>query len=144
MGSTRHYAKLWVNKKYSGIAGRITNNPLYVAKELPIDGRPITDTVANGANLNVENAFCYLGDMLSFGVGYGQAIKTRCSVFWVKFRKFLPLVSALPCCMVVRPGLQMFQTFYVSAAMIKPWFDGYATPNYLKRSISNKSAPQKT
>ena len=45
------------------------------------DGRP-TDTVVNCANLDIKNALCYLGDMLSFGGGCYQAIKTRCSVAW--------------------------------------------------------------
>ena len=98
---------LWVHKKCSGIAGRITNNPLYVCPRCqgtarPIDGRPITDTVVDRDNLDVENAFCYLGDMLSSGGGCDQAIKTRCSVAWGKFRKLLPILSSKHIPLVVR------------------------------------------
>ena len=85
-------------KKCSGIVGRLANNPLYVCPRClgtarPIDGRPVTNIVVNGSELDAENKF-YLGDMLSSGGGCNQAIKARCSVAWGKFRKLLPILTS--------------------------------------------------
>ena len=75
-GSTRYCAQLvnfgFTRNAVKLQAGRIANNTMYVFPRCQgtartIDGRPITDTVVDGANLDVENAFCYLGDMLSSG-----------------------------------------------------------------------------
>ena len=60
----------------------------------PIDGRPITQVEVDGALLDVEASFCYLGDMLSAGGGCALAIATRCSTAWVKFRKLLPKLTS--------------------------------------------------
>ena len=84
-----------IHKKFSGITGRITKNPLFVCSRCqgsarPIDGRPSTTVLVDGVNLNVEPSFCYLGDMLSSGGGCEQAIKAYCCVAWSKFRKLLP------------------------------------------------------
>ena len=88
-----------MHKKCSGIVGRLANNPLYVCPcclgtARPIDGRPVTKIVVNGSELDAENKFCYLGDMLSSGGGCTQAIKARCSVAWGKFRKLLPILTS--------------------------------------------------
>ena len=60
----------------------------------PIDGRPITLVEVDGALLDVEASFSYLGDMLRAGGGCALAIATRCSTAWGKFRKLLPILTS--------------------------------------------------
>ena len=60
----------------------------------PIDGRPMTQVDVEGTKLDVEDALCYLGDMLSSGGGYDSAIASRCCVAWGKFTKLLPHLQA--------------------------------------------------
>ncbi|RUS78708.1 hypothetical protein EGW08_013529 [Elysia chlorotica] len=83
----------------SGIIGRLTDNPLYVCprcngRARPIDGRPFTQVDVDGAMLDVEASFCYLGDMLCAGGGCELAIITRCCTAWGKFKKLLPLLTS--------------------------------------------------
>ena len=60
----------------------------------PIDGRPITLVEVDGALLDVEASFSYLGDMVRDGGGCAFAIATRCSTAWGKFRKLLPILTS--------------------------------------------------
>ncbi|RUS78519.1 hypothetical protein EGW08_013731 [Elysia chlorotica] len=59
-----------------------------------IDGRPFTQVDVDGAMLDVEASFCYLGDMLGAGGGCELAIITRCCTAWGKFKKLLPLLTS--------------------------------------------------
>ena len=91
--------KLWVHKKCSGIKGRITSNPDYVCPRCmdqarPIDGRPVTQVVIDGSQLDVEASFCYLDDTLCAGGGCELAIITRCCIAWGKFKKLLPILTS--------------------------------------------------
>ena len=91
--------ELWVHKNCSGITGRLVPDPDYVCPRCrgearPIDGRPVTQVVVDGATLDVVPTFCYLGDMLSAGCGCDSAIAARCGVAWGKFRKLLPLLTS--------------------------------------------------
>ena len=66
--------ELEVHKKCSGIMGRITNITDYVCSRCldqvrSIDGRPVTQVVVDGSQLDVEASFCYLGDTLCAGGG---------------------------------------------------------------------------
>ena len=93
------HRKLWVNKKCSGIKGRLNVTPDYVCPRCldqarPIDGRPTTQVEVDGTLLDVEASFCYLRDMLSTGGGCALAIATRCSTAWGKFRKLLPILTS--------------------------------------------------
>ena len=58
----------------------------------PIDGRPVTQVDVDGAMLDVEADFIYLGDDLDAGGGCELDIATRCCVAWGKFRKLLPVL----------------------------------------------------
>ena len=42
------------------------------------DGRPMTQVDVEGTKLDVEDTFCYLGDMLCCGGGCDSAIADRC------------------------------------------------------------------
>ena len=48
----------------------------------PIDGRPVTQVDVDGAMLDVEADFIYLGNDLDAGGGCELAIATRCCVAW--------------------------------------------------------------
>ena len=68
--------KLWVHKRCSGITGRLVNVWNYVhlclrckGESRPIDGRPMTQVDVESTKLDVEDTFCYLGDMLCSGGG---------------------------------------------------------------------------
>ncbi|XP_052284936.1 uncharacterized protein LOC127881237 [Dreissena polymorpha] len=59
----------------------------------PIDGRPVTQVVVDGSQLDVEASFCYLGDTLCAEIGCELAIITRCCTAWGKFKKLLPILT---------------------------------------------------
>ena len=95
----------WVHggKKCSGIDGKLKSShaPGYVCLRCqghpsvrPIDGRPHTSVSLGSTTLEVVDEFCYLGDMIGAGGGCENAIITRCSVAWGKFRKLLPILSS--------------------------------------------------
>ena len=50
-----------------------------------MDGRTATE---------VDETFCYLGDMLCFGGGCDSAIAAWCCVAWEKFTKHLPVLTS--------------------------------------------------
>ena len=90
---------LWVHKKCSGIKGRLSSDPDFVCSRCqglarPIDGRPVKSVPVSGELLDVEDSFCYLGDMLGAGGGCTQAVIARCGVAWGKFRKLLPVLTS--------------------------------------------------
>ena len=79
--------------------GRLRPDPNFVCPRClgsarAIDGRPFTQVDVDGAMLDVEDSFCYLGDMLDAGGGCDNAVATRCAVGWGKFRKLLPILTS--------------------------------------------------
>ena len=89
---------LWVNKKYNGIIKRLVSNENYVCprckgESWPIDGRTVTEVDVDSTMLDVEDTFCYLGDMLCSSGDCDSAIAARCCVAWGKFRKLLPVLT---------------------------------------------------
>ena len=89
----------WVHKKCSGVRGRLAEDPDYACPRCcdlarPIDNRPVTQVDVDGAQLDVESNFCYLGDMLCAGGGCKLAIVTRCSTAWGKFKRLLPILTS--------------------------------------------------
>ena len=68
----------------------------------PIDGRPVSGISVDNTTLDVEDEFCYLGDMLGAGGGCRNAVTTRCSVAWGKFRKLLPILTSRHLSFLVR------------------------------------------
>ena len=60
----------------------------------PIDGRPMTQADVEGTKLDVEDTFCYLGEMLCSGGGCDSAIAARCCVACGKFRKLFPVLTS--------------------------------------------------
>ena len=89
----------WVHKKFSGVRGRLAEDPDYVCprycdKALPIDNRPVTHVDVDGRLLDVESNFCYLGHRLCAGRGCKLAIVTRCSTVWGKFKRLLPILTS--------------------------------------------------
>ena len=90
-GSTRSAA--------SGITGWLVADENYTCswcngESWPIDGIPMTQVDVSGANLDVENTICYLGDMLCSGGGCDSDIAARCCVAWGQFRKLLPFLTS--------------------------------------------------
>ena len=91
--------KLWVHKKCSGINGRLVTVWNYICprckgESRPIDGRPMTQVHVEVTKLDVEDTFCYLGDMLCPGGSRDSAIAARCCVARGKFRKLLPVLTS--------------------------------------------------
>ena len=87
---------LWVHRGCGGLAGGLVAGPVFVCQgcrgvACPIDGRPVAHVDVDGTRLDVEAAFCYLGDMFSAGGGCDHAIAARCCAAWGKFRKLLPI-----------------------------------------------------
>ena len=88
----------WVHKKCSGLK-RIVANPTFqcarcLGTARPIDGRPWESVQVGTDTLEVVDAFCYLGDMLSAGGGCELATVTRTMSAWKKFRELLPVLTS--------------------------------------------------
>jgi len=49
--------------------------------------------IGAGANLEVVDKFCYLGDVLSVDGGADAAVKARIRIGWNKFRQLVPLLT---------------------------------------------------
>ena len=86
----------WVHKKCSGIKGLLTSDLNFrCARCLGTarSGRLVKKVMIGDEKLEVVPEFCYLGDMLSAGVGCELASITRCKCAWAKFRQLLPLLA---------------------------------------------------
>ena len=64
--------KLWVRKRYSSITGWLVNAwnytcPRCKGNSRPIDSRAMTQVDVEGIELDVEDTFCYLSDILCCG-----------------------------------------------------------------------------
>ena len=44
--------------------------------------------------LDVDDSFCYLGDILEAGGGCMETVLDRCGFAWAKFRKLLPVLMS--------------------------------------------------
>ena len=51
--------------------------------------------IGNGANLELVDMFCYLGDMLCVGGNADAAVEARVHKGWNKFRQLVPLLVSL-------------------------------------------------
>ena len=49
--------------------------------------------IGASANLEVEDKFCYLGDMLSVDGDADAAVEARIRIGWDKFRQLVPLLT---------------------------------------------------
>ena len=88
-------------------------------KHVPIDGRTVTQVYVDGALLDIEAIFCYLGDMKSMfsaGAGCSLAIITRCCTAWGKFKKLLPILTSEHISLTVRG--KVFDACVSSAALL--------------------------
>ena len=90
---------LWVHKTCSGISKRLVEDPNHICprckgESRSIDGRTVTEVDADGAMLDVEVSYCYLGDILCSGGGCESAIVARCCVAWGKLRKLLSVLTS--------------------------------------------------
>jgi len=60
----------------------------------PVPGRGCTSVdIGVNANLELEDTFCYLGDMLSGDGNADAAVETRIQIGWNKFRQLVPLLT---------------------------------------------------
>ena len=94
--------KLWAHKTCNGITKRLVEDPGYICPKCkrpgckgefrPIDGGSVTEVDVDGTMLDVEPAFCCLGNMLCSGGDCDSAIAARCCVAWGEFRKLLPIL----------------------------------------------------
>ena len=48
--------------------------------------------LAEASKLQCVHKFCYLGDMLGFGCGAGDAVRSRVRCAWRKFRELAPIL----------------------------------------------------
>ena len=77
----------WVNKKCSGIKGRLLPDCVFRCAQClgtarAIDERQSLEVEAGNEKLEVVPEICYLGDMLSAGGGCELAAITRCKCAW--------------------------------------------------------------
>jgi hypothetical protein len=89
---------LWTHKKCSGLRGNLKQVPNFTCKRCtgharPIDMRPFQVVKVDEDSLDVVDAFCYLGDMLSAGGGSELSSCVRIKTAWGKFRQLLPILS---------------------------------------------------
>ena len=89
---------LWVHKTCSGITKRFVADPNYICprckgESRPIDGPTVTEVLVDGTMLDVEDTFCYLGDMLCSDGGCDSALKCQiliiCREQWTLTTGFL-------------------------------------------------------
>ena len=90
--------KHWVHKRCSGIKGKLTENRDYTCKAC-IEGNnipePHIDKVnLDGAEVEVVDSFCYLGDRISNQGGAEGSATARIKCGWLKFRELLPLLTS--------------------------------------------------
>ena len=55
---------------------------------------PMTQVDVEGTKLDVEDTFCYQGDMLCSGSGCDSVIADRWCMAWEKFSKLLPVLTS--------------------------------------------------
>ena len=60
---------------------------------LPIDRRIVKELIVDDEKLDAVLKFCYLGDMLSVGIGCELATITHCKCAWGKFHHLLHLLA---------------------------------------------------
>ena len=60
----------------------------------PIEDRPQSEVQVRLDKMEVVASFCYLGDMLSAGVGCEITVTTRVKTAWKKFRELLPVLTS--------------------------------------------------
>ena len=89
--------KHWVHKKYSGFK-RLTEDPDYRCTQCqgtarPLDGRPQREVQVRPDKLEVVPSSCYLGDMLSVGVGCELSITIHVKTARKKFEELLTDLS---------------------------------------------------
>ena len=65
-----------------------------IGNACPIDGRPRSEVQVGPDKLEVVASFCYLGGMLSAGVGYEITVTTHVKTAWKKFREPLPVLTS--------------------------------------------------
>ena len=111
-----------MHRKCSGIKGGVCRVvKLFVCRGCvgPVTGTGRTSVdVGGGANLELVDKFCYLGDMLNVDGDADAAVETRIRIGSNKFRQLVPLltnkdmslrvrlysiVCEVVCCMKVRP-----------------------------------------
>ena len=60
----------------------------------PVTGTGCTSVnIGVNANLELENKFCYVGDMLSVDGDANAAVETRIRTGWNKLRQMVPLLT---------------------------------------------------
>ena len=81
---------LWVHKTCSSMTKWLVEYPIYICPTCKGEFQPINGWTATkvdvGSTINVEDTFCYLGDMLCSDQGCDSVIAARCCAAWGKFR----------------------------------------------------------
>ena len=98
-----HISNLWVHHKNCSGLKTLSKDMSYECPRCrgepgvhPIDGRPFKEVEVGDSVLEAVDRFCYLGDILSAGVGCMAAATARCKCAWGKFRENLPLLTSKP------------------------------------------------
>ena len=103
--------KHWIHNRCSQVIGSLSNAVDFVCPSCR-DGslqdqasQPPPAVTLAGANLEVVNKFCYLGDMLDAGGGAESSSITRVNCGWSKFRDLLPLLGSRAVSLSVKGSL---------------------------------------
>ena len=86
-----------IHMKCSPIKGSLTSDLNFrctrcLGTARPVDGRLVKEVMIGNEKLEVVSESCYLGDMLSAGVGCELASITRCKCAWTKFCQLHPFL----------------------------------------------------
>ncbi|HXJ94687.1 MAG TPA: reverse transcriptase domain-containing protein [Terriglobia bacterium] len=93
---------LWVHKKCSGVKGPLKNDDEYkcmkcknleTATTEVSAGRKENICLEKDVSVECVEEFCYLGDMLGFSGGAGEASRMRVKCAWKKFRELSPILT---------------------------------------------------
>ena len=86
--------KKWINKKCSGVQGKLKEDPGYICANCvrgchAEGGTDEQEVVLDDcSSLECVNRFCYLGDMLGAAGGCAEASRTRVRGAWGQFKEF--------------------------------------------------------
>ena len=86
-------ADAWINKKCSGISGKLQKVRDYRCSTKCVDCNPAKVEVLREVSLGMDKKlesiekFCYLGDMIGAGGGAEEASRARVRCAWATFRE---------------------------------------------------------
>src|SRR3989441_510150 len=91
--------KKWIHKKCSGVVGRLKKGGDFKCRNCSEGGMKVVDEARQfvleaRAELEVDDKFCYLGDVIGKGGGAEEASRARVRCAWGKFRDLRMLLTA--------------------------------------------------